>query len=249
MRSRTQPLANRLHASNSNEVGAVPMKLRWILAGAVLMALVFGIEPAAANAATSPADARTASLPGLHLTSARANHGANAPASRPARRSPAHRSPGRAHPGNAPAGHRTLTRLNRHPHGRWNGHSAGATLTNDLHQVNSTTHVETAWLRAPRQRFTPAPETRGPPRASPSLRNRPHTSPAPTSERTTRLGRAPSPSTSTPVSQSPPRASIPSFPSATTPSIHRVRPFRRPHARRFEGPAARKSRPSGEISS
>ena len=222
------------------------MKLRWILAGAVLMALVFGIEPNAAKAAASQANARTASIPGLHLTSARANHGATAPASRPARHSPARRSSGRAHPGNAPSGHRALTRLNRQPHGRWNGHSVTATASNSIHTLNSTTSVETAWLRAPRQRYTPAPETRGPPRASPSLRPSPHPSPAQNSERSTSLGSAPSPST---YSSPPTSPLLRSSRHTSISNANRVRPVRRPHARRLEGPAARKSWPSGGSSS
>ncbi len=226
-------------------------QLGWILTGAVLIALVFGIEPNAAKAATSPATARTASLPGLHLTSARANHGATAPAQRPARRSPARRSSGRAHPGSAPNGHRSLTRLIRHPHGRWNGHSAAVTASDATHDINSTIHVETAWLRAPRQRFTPAPETRGPPRASPSPRLRPHPSLARDHERSTSLGRAPSPSTSTLLTQRHPSVSPRGFMPCSVASSNdcRVRRIRRPHARRLEGPAARKSWPSGGSSS
>lgn len=222
------------------------MKLRWILAGAVLITLVSGIEPDAAKAATSLATARTASLPGLHLTSARANHGATAPASRPTRHSPARRPSGRTHPGNAPSGHRALTRLNRQPHGRWNGHSATATTSNSIHDMNSTTSVETAWLRAPWQRYTAAPETRGPPRASPSLRLSPHPSPAPIFESSTSLGGAPSPSTSTPSQSSP---LLRSSHHTAIANVDRVRPIRRPHARRLEGPAARKSWPSGGSSS
>ncbi len=226
-------------------------RIGWILAGAVLVALVFGIEPSAANAATSPANARTASLPGLHLTSARAMHGATAPVSRPARRSPARHASGRAHPGSAPSGHRALTRLNRHPHGRWNGHAAAATASDRIYDMNSTIHVETALLRAPRQRYTPVPETRGPPRASPSIRIRPHLSLARVPERSTSLGRAPSPSKPNLLTVSNPSPSLRGFVpcSITSENDCRVRRIRRPHACRLEGPAARNSWPSGESSS
>ena len=233
-------------------------RIGWILAGAVLGALTFGANlSAAATVASSPANARLAVSPGSHLTSARVRHASRTSSSRPfnsSRPSPARRSSSRAHsPSGAPSAHRASSRLNRHPHGRWNGHAAATAVSGDSRNLNITTQVEVAWLRAPRQLFTAAPETRGPPRASPQTNTRPQPSPSRLRDCSSRFGRAPSLNLSTPTFD-------PAAPDAAralaaallllwicyAPWVWRDR---HPHARLFEGAAAWNWLPSGGIPS
>jgi len=229
-------------------------RIGWILAGAVLAALVFGANPsAAATVASSPVNARLAVSPGSHLTSARVRHASRTSSSRPfssSRPSPARHSSSRAHsPSGAPNTHRASSRLNRHPHGRWNGHAAATAVSDDSRNLNVTTQVEVAWLRAPRQLFTAAPETRGPPRASPQMNTRPQPSPSRLRDCSSRLGRAPSPTPSTPTF-GPDLATDAARALAAAPLLWLcfvpwVWRDRHPHARLFEGVAAWNWSPSG----
>jgi len=241
MRLRTRPHANRSRREQLERGGCGPVKrIGWILAGAVLTALLSGANPsAAATVASSPVNARLAVSPGSHLTSARVHHASHARSPRSSSRSiPARHASSRAHsPIGAPRAHRASSRLNRHPHGRWNGHGAATAVSGDARHLNSATQVEVAWLRAPRQLFTAAPETRGPPRASPQTNIRPQPSPSRLRDCSSRLGRAPS-------------LNLPTSFEAPSPSLcrtQRVWRDRHPHARLFEGTVAWHWSPSGGI--
>lgn len=247
MRIRTRPTANRPRCEQLERGGCFPVKrFGWILAGAVLMALVAGANPGAANAASSPANARSARTARMHLTSARVDH-RSASTQRPGRAHPARRAP-RPHAVPATHSRRTPAQQNRNLHGRGSSHAADVAVWNDFHHVNTSTSVEAAWLRAPRQSFTAAPETRGPPRASPLANSRPHPSPSRTSGSLTGHGRAPS----LPRLQSPsvaPSASSGSLLSSPSSSRTATVVVHHPRASRIEGATARKRLPSGGIPS
>jgi len=231
MTSRTRPHANRPRCEQLERGGCGPVKrIGWILAGAVSMALAFGANPSAA-AAASPVSARLATTMGLHLTSARAPQRSTS-SPRSDRSLPSRHPASRPHSsGGAARGHRTASRVNRTPHGRGNGHAAAVAVLDDFHYLNTSTQVEAAWLRAPRQFFTAAPETRGPPRASPMTNSRPQPSPERPSDSTSRFGRAPSPPQTFQTSSLRPLSVFPSLLCRT----HRDWPSSHPHARRFEG--------------
>jgi hypothetical protein len=242
MRIRTRPHANRPRCEQLERGGCGPVKrIGWILAGAVSMALVFGANPSAA-AAASPVSARLVMTPGSHLTSARAPQRSNP--SRTDRSNPSRHPASRPHPaGGAARAHQTSVRVSRTPHGRGNGHAAALAVLDDFHLFNTSTQVEAAWLRAPRRSFTAAPETRGPPRASPMTNSRPQPSPERPSDSTSRFGRAPSPPQTFQTSALRPLGVSPSLLCST----HRDWPCSHPHARRFEGAAAWYVTPSGGI--
>jgi hypothetical protein len=207
------------------------------------MALVFGANPSAA-AAASPVSARLASTTvGLHLTSARAPQRSTS-SPRSDRSTPSRHPASRPHPaGGTARAHQTASRSNRNPHGRGNGHAAAIAVLDDLYYLNTSTQVEAAWLRAPRRSFTAAPETRGPPRASPMTNSRPHPSPERPSDVPSRFGRAPSQPQTLPTSSlHPDVVSMRSLCRA-----HRDWPLSHPHARRFEGAAAWYATPSGGV--
>ena len=253
MRIRTQPYANRLLCEQLERGGCGPVKrIGWILAGAVSMALVFGANPSAA-AAASPVSARLVTTPGSHFTSARAPQRSTS-SPRADRSLPTRHPANRPHPaGGSARTHQTASRVNRTPHGRGNGHAAALAVLDDFHGFNTSTQVEAAWLRAPRRSFTAAPETRGPPRASPQTYLRPQPSPSRLRDLSSRLGRAPSLTLSTPtIAISTPatgasRASVPALLCLSvcfTPWVWRNR---HPHVRLFEGTAAWNSVPSGGV--
>jgi hypothetical protein len=243
MRIRTRPHANRPLCDQLERGGCGPVKrIGWILAGAVSMALVFGANPSAA-AAASPASARLVMTPGSHLTSARVPQRSSS-SPRADRSLPSRHPANRPHPaGGSARTHQTASRVSRTPHGRGNGHAAALAVLDDFHGFNTSTQVEAAWLRAPRRSFTAAPETRGPPRASPMTNSRPQPSPERPSDCTSRFGRAPSPPQ---TSQASALRSLGDSPALLC-STHRDWPCSHPHARRFEGAAAWYVTPSGGV--
>ncbi len=238
-------------------------RFRWLLTGVTLLALSFVANPGSAAAATSPANGGPAISLGSHVTSARVNPNPtpSAPASspRPTRTTPARHAPSRALPHGPTRGHRSASRLSRTSHGKGHGPAAALAVSDSQFDADNAAQTQIAWLRAPRSTTPAMPETRGPPRASPTTNSRPHSSPSHLPTGSPLLGRAPS---NQPSNRRSPHPSIPpvvsdakEFPEAAIafaiPFVfvslmpHRATPDRNPHARRHEGPAPWPSWPSG----
>jgi hypothetical protein len=208
-------------------------RFRWFLAGAMLAAVAFIAAPNAADAAPSRASVPAAGSQGSHVTSARAHRGATAP--RPARSAPGRRTPSPTQPHRASRWHRVSLRHQRRSNGRAAGQFGALASSGIKFDHNAMTHTRIAWLRAPRSTTPTTPETRGPPRASPTAQTRPQPSPSLNYAGPLLLGRAPS-SHPTPTESA--GRTIPGHGLAAG-----------PRARRLEGPAPRLDRPSGGISS